>query len=60
MAVLKISNRAFNGNIDCFQNLADISDFFSFDDVSVLDLGGLVELNPFNMLVLALSIRKWK
>ena len=60
MEILKISNRAFKGNIDCFKSLVEITDFFNFDGESALDLSEIVEINPFNMLVLALSIRQWK
>ena len=60
MDELKISNTRYTGNIDCFQNLIDIDDFFGFDDDSLLNLNGLIETNPFNMLVIALSIKRCK
>ena len=58
MDELKISNSRYMGNLDCFQNLIDIDDFFGWDDDSLLNLKGMVETNPFNMLVIALSIKR--
>ena len=58
MDELKISNSLYTGNLDCFQNIIDIDDFFGWDNDSLLNLKGMVETNPFNMLVIALSIKR--
>ena len=41
MDELKISNSRYMGNLDCFQNLIDIDDFFGWDDDSLLNLKGM-------------------
>lgn len=58
MQELKIGNRAFNGNIDCFENLLEISNCMPVDHDLIINLSNLREVNPFNMLLLALSIRQ--
>ena len=62
MQKLEISNRVFWGNIDCFKNLRDINGCMPIESTLTIDLSNLCEVNPFNMLTLALSIKnlnKW-
>lgn len=60
MAKLIISNSAFNGNTDCFQSLIDISNFAPFEEKNELILSNFIDASPFNMLVLAIAIKKYK
>lgn len=55
---LKISNELYEGNSTCFSNLIEINNFDPKGKETLLNLSGFVEANPFNMLVLALTIRK--
>ena len=60
MEELIISNHVYKGNIDCFQNLLDIQKFFCVDEDVLIDFEGVKEVNPFNMLILSLAIRRRK
>ncbi|MBO7149333.1 MAG: hypothetical protein J6V71_00400 [Clostridia bacterium] len=55
---LKISNELYEGNSTCFNNLIEINNFDPKGKETLLNLSGFIEANPFNMLVLALTIRK--
>ena len=58
MQELKIGNRAFNGNIDYFEDLSEISNFMPVDHDLTINLSRFRDVKPFNMLVLALSIKQ--
>ena len=60
MQQLDISNHAFWGHLDCFENLLEISNCMPIEKDLTINLSNLCEVNPFNMLVLALSIKKLK
>ena len=60
METLKISNDVFCGNIDCFKNLIDIYNFCGNSKNNILDLSEIKEVNPFNMLVIALALKECK
>ena len=60
MQQLDISNHAFWGHLDCFKNLLEISNCMPIEKDLTINLSNLCEVNPFNMLVLALSIKKLK
>ena len=60
MKRLKLSNKIYKGNIDCFKSLLNLYDFNCKNEEVLLDLTNIKEVNPFNMLVLALAIRQCK
>ena len=56
MNTFKIKNKAFRGNIDCFQSLIDISNLAVEEDWTV-DFSDFIEATPFNMLLISLGLK---
>ena len=55
-----ISNKLFSGNEDVFNTLLDLSDEHPDASEICFDLKGLKDLNPFNMLLIARKICKFR